>query len=349
MDFFVLKIKDKKQLTNDSVQLFFDVPEELHEKFDFKAGQYLTLDVLEERRDYSICTSPLNKEWAIAIKATPNGKISNYLVNELNVGDELKVSTPHGRFVIPSKPNEKRTLLGFAAGSGITPIISMIEYTLQTEIWVNFYLFFGNKSSADVMFREKLDELKLKYPNNLHIFNFYTNDPQEDWIFNGRIDRAKFDLILNQLVDINEVDEAVICGPEQMIFELAKAINEAGIVQKHIHFELFNPLTSPETVFPDEKDQVETVEVTVVLDDETHQITWHKEKNLIDALLDADIDAPYSCKGGICSSCLCKVVEGKVTIGDNFVLTDSDYEDGLTLACISRPKTSSLTIDFDAV
>lgn len=349
MKFHTLKIKTKNQLTPEAVELVFDVPTALHADFDFTPGQYITLDFDGDRRDYSLCTSPLNKEWSIAVKATKNGKISNYIVNDLMVGDEVKISTPHGRFGIPSKPNEKRTLLAFAAGSGITPIMSMIEYTLQTEVWVNFYLFYGNKMANDVMFREKLNELKLKYPNNLHVFNFYTNDPQEDWIFNGRIDKNKFDLILNQLVDINEVDEAMICGPEEMIFELAAAINEAGIIQKHIHFELFNPKIDPKTIFLEDEHGVESVEVTVILDGETNTVTWNREKNLIDTLLDADIDAPYSCKGGICSSCLCKVEEGEVQIGDNYVLTDSDYEEGLTLACISRPKTPTLTIDFDAV
>ncbi|WP_068598304.1 2Fe-2S iron-sulfur cluster-binding protein [Vaginella massiliensis] len=349
MKFHTLKIKNKNQLTTDSVELIFDIPEVLHTDFDYKPGQYVTLDFDGVRRDYSLCNSPLNKEWSVAVKTTPNGKISNYIVHELQAGDEVLVSTPHGRFGIPSRPNEKRTLLAFAAGSGITPIMSMLEYTLQTEVWVNFYLFYGNKSASNTMFREKLNHLKLNYPNNLHVFNFYTNDPQEDWIFNGRIDKAKFDLILNQLVDINEVDEAMICGPEEMIFELAAAINEAGIIQKHIHFELFNPKIDPTKVFPKDEGGIDEVEVTVVLDGETNTVTWNREKNLIDTLLDADIDAPYSCKGGICSSCLCKIEEGEVEIGENFILTDADYAAGLTLACISRPKTPTLSINFDAV
>ncbi len=349
MNFNLLTIKDKKQLTDDSVQLFFDVPADLQEAYSYQAGQYITLEINGERRDYSLCSSPNNQEWSIAVKATEKGKVSNFLVNEIKIGDQLNVSTPNGRFVIPSKPNEKRTLLAFAAGSGITPIMSILEYTLQTEEWVNFYLFYGNRSANSVMFNERLNELKLKYPSQLHVFHFYTNDTQEDWLFNGRIDAAKFDLILNQLVDIDEVDEALVCGPEEMIFELAKSIKNAGIIERHIHFELFNPLTNPKMIFGEDDSNVDTVEVTVILDNEQHTVTWHKEKNLIDTLLDEDIDAPYSCKGGICSSCLCKVKEGEVNIGENFVLTDSDYEDGLTLACISRPKSAKLTIDFDAV
>ena len=349
MKFHLLKIKTILRLTADSVQITFDVPSELHEEFSFLPGQYITLDINGERRDYSICESPLNKEWSIGVKAMEGGKISNYLVNDLKEGDELKVSTPNGRFTIPTKPNEKRTLIAFTAGSGITPIMSMAEFTLQTEEWVNFHIFYVNKNSQSVMFNEKLTNLKSKYPKNLHVHHFYTQEEQENFIFNGRIDEKKFDLILNQLIDINEVDEAMVCGPEEMIFTLAKKINEAGIVEKHIHFELFTTSVKPEQVFEKNEDEVKEVNVKVTLDGEELEFIWNREKNLIDAMLDNDIDAPYSCKGGVCSSCMCKITEGEVNIGENFVLTDSDYEDGMTLACISRPKSSSLAIDFDDV
>ena len=349
MKFHLLKIKTIQRLTADSVQITFDVPSELHEEFSFLPGQYITLDINGERRDYSICESPLNKEWSIGVKAMEGGKISNYLVNDLKEGDELKVSTPNGRFTIPTKPNEKRTLIAFTAGSGITPIMSMAEFTLQTEEWVNFHIFYVNKNSQSVMFNEKLANLKSKYPKNLHVHHFYTQEEQENFIFNGRIDEKKFDLILNQLIDINEVDEAMVCGPEEMIFTLAKKINEAGIVEKHIHFELFTTSVKPEQVFEKNEDEVKEVNVKVTLDGEELEFIWNREKNLIDAMLDNDIDAPYSCKGGVCSSCMCKITEGEVNIGENFVLTDSDYEDGMTLVCISRPKSSSLAIDFDDV
>jgi len=349
MKFHLLRIKAIHRLTADSVQITFDVPTELHEDFSFTAGQYITLDIDGERRDYSICESPLNKEWSIGVKAMQGGKISTYLVNDLQVGDQLKVSTPNGRFTIPSKPNEKRTLLSFTAGSGITPIIAMAEFTLQTEEWVNFNIFYVNKDENSVIFKDKIAALQQQFPNRLHVYNFYTAQDQENFIFNGRIDEHKFDLILNQIIDINEVDEAMLCGPEEMIFSLAKKINEAGIIEKHIHFELFNPAIKPETVFEKNEDEVNEVKVTVTLDDEVKEFIWSREKNLIDAMLDNDIDAPYSCKGGVCSSCLCKVTEGEVNIGENFVLTDSDYEDGMTLACISRPKTNTLAIDFDDV
>jgi ring-1,2-phenylacetyl-CoA epoxidase subunit PaaE len=349
MKFNLLAVKEIIKLTADSVQITFEVPEELQAAYNYLPGQYITLDINGERRDYSLCVSPLNKEWSIGVKVQPNGKISNYLFENLKVGDQVKVSTPSGRFTIPTKPNEKRTLLAFTAGSGITPIMSMLEYTLQTEEWVNFHVFYVNKDENSVMFKDRLTELKQHYPNNVFVHNFYTRQDQENFIYNGRIDEKKFDLILNQIIDINEVDEAMICGPEQMILTLAKKINEAGIIEKHIHFEMFNPTIKTEDIFVKHEDGPQSVQVTVTLDGETSEINWEKGKNLVDALLDADIDAPYSCKGGVCSSCMCKITEGEVNIGDNFVLTDSDYEDGMTLACISRPKTATLSIDFDEV
>lgn len=349
MEFHALKVALVKNLTKDSVQITFDVPEELKHEFRFTSGQYITLDINETRRDYSLCSNPLDDEWSIAVKAVKGGNISRYLTQDLKTGDILNVSTPKGRFGIPSKPNEKRTLLAFAAGSGITPILSIIRYTLQTEEWVNFYLFFANKNPEKVMFLEELKALRKLYPDNFHLHLFYSQHQMEDWLFEGRLDEHKFELILNQLVDINEVDEALVCGPTEMIKVIANEIFNAGIPKQHIHFELFTPDFTPLDILPEEMDAPDDVRVTVELDGEIHQVNWNREKNLIDAMLEADLDAPYSCKGGICSSCMCKLEEGEVHLAENYVLTDSDREEGLILACISRPKTDKIRINFDAI
>jgi len=349
MEFHSLKVALVKNLTKDSVQITFDVPEELKPEFKFNSGQYITLDINGTRRDYSLCSNPLEDEWSIGVKAMKNGNISRYLTQDLKTGDILKVSTPNGRFGIPSKPNEKRTILAFAAGSGITPILSIIRYTLQTEEWVNFYLFYSNKNPEMVMFMEELRALKQQYPDNFHLHLFYSGHKQEDWLFEGRLDEHKFELILNQLVDINEVDEAMVCGPSEMIKVIANEIFKAGIPKKHIHFELFTPEYTPLDILPEEIGSPENVQVTVELDGEVNEVVWNREKNLVDAMLEAGIDAPYSCKGGICSSCMCKLEEGEVHLGENFVLTDSDVEEGMILACISRPKSGKIRINFDAV
>ncbi len=349
MDFHKLQVESLKKLTPNSVEITLEIPDELKPEFQFKAGQYITLDMNGTRRDYSLCTSPLDGKWSIGIKSVTNGFISKFLNSDLKVGDHLMVSTPNGRFGIPSKPNEKRTLLAFAAGSGITPILSIIRYTLQTEEWVNFYLFYSNKTPQDVMFLEELSQLKAEFPQNFHLHLFYTQERLENWLFEGRLNAHKFELILNQLVDINEVDEALVCGPNEMIKEISNEIFKAGIPKKHIHFELFTTDSNPLDILPEEMDAPEDVKVTVVLDGDTHEVVWNREKNLIDAMLDEDVDAPYSCKGGICSSCMCKLEEGEVHLAENYVLTDSDIEEGLILACISRPKTDKIRINFDAV
>lgn len=348
MTFHPLQVASVRNLTADSVQVTFDVPPHLRKEFQFISGQYITLDINGVRRDYSLCSSPLDVEWSIGVKAMRDGNISRYLTTELKIGDVLQVSTPNGKFGIPSKPSEKRTLLAFAAGSGITPILSIIKYTLQTEEWVNFYLFYSNKNPESVMFLEEIKALQEQYPEQFHPHLFYTQHRLEDWLFEGRLDAHKFELILNQLVDINEVDEAMVCGPNEMIKEISREIFNAGIPKKHIHFEQFVPDDNPFGTL-EETDSPENVEVTVELDGEVKTIVWNREKNLIDALLDEDIDAPYSCKGGVCSSCLCKLEEGEVHLADNFVLTDSDVEEGLILACISRPKSTQIRINFDDV
>lgn len=350
MDFHSLQVAYIRNLTKNSVQITFDVPEHLKKEFlSFTAGQYITLNINGTRRDYSICSSPNDGELTIGVKAVKNGFISKYLTTELKVGDTLEVSTPNGRFGIPSKPNEKRTILAFAAGSGITPILSVLKFTLQTEEWVNFYLFYSNKTPDSAMYYEELKALKEQYPNNFHLHFVFTEHKMDNFLFEGRLNAHKFELILNQIVDINEVDEAMVCGPNEMIKEISNEIFKAGIIKKHIHFELFTPDQSPLDILPEELEAPDEVAVTVTLDGETSDVVWSREKNLIDALLDADVDAPYSCKGGVCSSCLCKLEEGEVNMAENFVLTDSDKEEGLILACISRPKSGSIKINFDDV
>ncbi|MFV0305317.1 MAG: 2Fe-2S iron-sulfur cluster-binding protein [Moheibacter sp.] len=349
MDFHKLRVKSLNKLTSESVQITFDVPNNLKLEYKYKAGQYVTLNVNGTRRDYSLCTSPLEDKWSIAIKAVPDGHISKFLNTELKEGDYLEVSTPSGRFGIPSKPDEKRTIIAFAAGSGITPILSIINYTLQTEKWVNFYLFYSNKTPNEVMFKEQIEELQSDYPLNFFPHLFYTQFKLPDWLFEGRLDAHKFELILNQLIDINEVDEAIVCGPNEMIQTISSEIFNAGIPKKSIHFELFTVGSNPLDILPEEMDSPQDVKVTVELDGEVNELVWNREKNLIDALHDAGIDAPYSCKGGICSTCICKLEEGEVLVGENFVLTDSDIEEGMILACISRPKSQKIKINFDEV
>ncbi len=348
MKFHKIKVESIDRLTPKSVQINFEIPNELKSEYSFKAGQYVTIEFDGVRRDYSLCTSPLDGKWSIGVKEAPNGYVSHYLNRELKAGDFLKVSTPNGRFGIPTKPDEKRTIMAFAAGSGITPIISVMKYTLQTEEWVNFYLFYNNKTPEETMFYEELENLKKLYPNQLHIHYFYTQHQVEDWLYQGRIDAHKFELITNQLIDINEVDEALICGPNEMIEVISNEIFEAGIIKKRIHFELFTPIENEEMII-EKEETLDEVEVTIHLDGEVSTMVWDTSKNLVDAMLDEGLDAPYSCKGGICSSCMCILEEGEVELKENYVLTDADEEEGIILACCTRPKSKQIKINFDDV
>lgn len=347
MKFHTIKVESVERLSPKSVQINLEIPNELKSDFSFKAGQYVTIEMEGVRRDYSLCTSPLDDKWSIGVKEAPEGFVSRFLNRELKSGDFLKVSTPNGRFGIPSKPDEKRSIMAFAAGSGITPILSVMKYTLQTEEWVNFYLFYNNKTPEETMFHEELENLIKIYPKNLHVHYFYTEHKVQDWLYEGRIDAHKFELIINQLIDINEVDEALICGPNDMIEVISNAIFEAGIIKKRIHFELFTPMEIEEMIT--ENKILDEVEVTIELDGEVSTMIWDTSKNLVDAMLDEGLDAPYSCKGGICSSCMCILEEGEVELKENFVLTDADEEEGLILACCSRPKSKQIKINFDDV
>lgn len=351
MNFHILKVKNIKRLTPASVRVDFEIPSELKESYAFTAGQYVTLEIDGVRRDYSLCSSPLSGEWSIGIKEKSEGYISRFINCELKIGDALRVSTPQGRFGIPTKPDEKRTILAFAAGSGITPILSVLKYTLETEEWVSFYLFFSNRTPQDVMFKEEIDKIKEEYPYNFFPYLFYSQHKVGNWLFEGRLDGPKFQLIVNQLVDLNEVDETIVCGPNEMISVITDEVHSSGIPKENIHFELFTVVKDPNAPeeIPTENKELETVEVTVELDGEVSHLTWDTTKNLVDAMVDAGIDAPYSCKGGICSSCMCKIEEGEVTLSENFVLTDSDHEQGIILACCSRPKSKEIRINFDDV
>lgn len=347
MKFYKIKVASIDRLTPKSVQINFEIPDELKSDYSFEAGQYVTIEINGVRRDYSLCTSPLDDKWAIGVKEAPNGFISHFLNRELKVNDFLNVSTPNGRFGIPSKPDEKRTIMAFAGGSGITPILSVMKYTLQTEQEVNFYLFYNNKTPDETMFYEELKNLKKLYPKNLHIHYFFTEYKVEDWLYEGRIDAHKFQLITNQLIDINEVDETLICGPNEMIEVISNEVFNAGIIKKRIHFELFTSIERKQMIV--EKETLDKVEVTVELDGEISTMVWDTSKNLIDAMLDQGLDAPYSCKGGICSSCMCILEEGEVDIKENYVLTDADEEEGIILACCTRPKSKKIKINFDNV
>jgi ring-1,2-phenylacetyl-CoA epoxidase subunit PaaE len=345
--FHKVNIQEVIKETADAVSLLFKIPGNLKSKFAFHSGQYLTLKKTingkEVRRAYSICSSPSDTYLKVAIKAVEKGTFSTYATTELKSGNFIEISEPEGKFVLDPKPN--KNYIAFAAGSGITPILSMIKDVLRNEASSTFTLIYGNKTVADAIFKNELDTLKEANSDRFNLHYIYSREHQEGFLF-GRIDKAHTNFYINNNYKNTTFDAAYLCGPEAMIKEVSTTLSERGLADEDIHFELF-------TAAIDEKAASEvkegTTEVTVLLDDEETTFTMEQTDNILAASLRNNLDAPYSCQGGVCSSCLGKVTEGKAVMVKNSILTDGEIEEGFILTCQAHPTTPKITIDFDDV
>lgn len=346
-DFHKVHIQEVKQETANAVSVLFDIPEHLKSDFDFVSGQYITLQTTikgeEIRRAYSICATPKSGDIRVAIKAVENGTFSVYATSDLKAGDEIEISIPEGRFEL--KPEANKNYIAFAAGSGITPILSMIKSVLENEPTSNFTLVYGNKTAADTIFYEELNALKETYQSQFKLHYIFSREEVKNQL-RGRIDKSVTNYFVKNMYKETTFDAAFLCGPEEMIQEVSKTLESNKISKENIHFELF-------TVSVDEEALAEvkegTTQITVLLDDEETTFTMQQTDDILAASLRNDLDAPYSCQGGVCSSCLCKVTEGKAVMVKNSILTDGEVEEGFVLACQAHPTTSKITIDFDDV
>lgn len=343
--FYSVTIKEIKQETASAVSVVFDIPENLKENFTFISGQYITLKTLikdeEVRRAYSICSTPSSGELRIAIKKVEDGTFSVYANEELRVGDSIEISTPEGNFFLEPKPN--KNYIAFAAGSGITPILSILKTVLQTESTSTFTLIYGNKTIKDIMFYEELLLLKESY-KNFNLEFVCSQEHNEDMTF-GRIDKSKTNLFVkNHYKEIN-FEAAYLCGPEEMIDTVSNTLTENGFSEEQIKFELFTTSTKEDT----SKIEEGVCEVTILLDDDETTIDMSKTDTILATALRNDLDPPYSCQGGICSSCMAKITSGKAVMTKNSILTDSELDEGLVLTCIAHPVTSKITVDWDDV
>ncbi|NVJ88547.1 MAG: ferredoxin--NADP reductase [Flavobacteriaceae bacterium] len=341
-----VNIKEIKQETANAVSVVFDIPENLKDEFSFTAGQYITLqhniNGKNVRRAYSICSTPKSGEVRVAIKKVEKGTFSVYATSELKEGDTIEISTPEGRFLL--NPEANKNYLAFAAGSGITPILSMVKSVLQNEPSSTFTLIYGNKSIADTIFYEELLELKAKY-NNYNLDFVFSRERNDDTKY-GRIDTGLTNLFIkNKYKDIS-FDAAFLCGPEEMINTVSSTLKAAGFSDNNIHFELFTASIDEEAT---KEISDGTTEVTVLLDDEETTFSMQQSDNILAAALRNDLDPPYSCQGGVCSSCLAKVTNGKAVMTKNTILTDSEIEEGFVLTCQAHPTTTKIAIDFDDV
>ena len=356
--FYQLKVKDVRPETADCVSVALEVPEELGDAFKFAPGQYLTFrrhhEDAEIRRSYSICVSPREKELRVAIKKVEGGKFSSHANEALKKGDILDVMPPMGNFSPKKSDVKEKHYLAFAAGSGITPIMSIMKTVLEDEPESSFTLIYGNRNRNTIIFREEVEGLKNKYMQRLRVYHILSREQMEVPLFNGRIDAQKCADFCDTLVDIKSVDEAFICGPEDMILAVRQQLVDLSMPSANVHIELFTspdqPKASHEKWASDHAaDKGPTSKVKVILDGTAFDMELaYNGESILDAALQHGADLPYACKGGVCSTCRCRVTKGEVDMEVNYALEDDDVANGFVLACQSHPKTAEVVIDFDA-
>ncbi len=352
--FHPLTVATVTRETRDAIALTFEVPPDLREQFRFVQGQHLTLradiDGEDVRRSYSICSAVQDEVLRIAVKKAPGGVFSMWANDGVRAGQTLDVMPPMGHFNVPLAPDKRGHYVGFAAGSGITPLLSIIKTTLAVEPHSQFTLFFGNRSSSAVMFKEELSDLKDSHLERLNLVYVMSREPQDIEILNGRIDRAKADALLERWVDTGTVDAAFVCGPDGMMQAVAASLEAHGVPKARIKVELFAASIPKHERKPQAAPAPGHTEcaVTVIMDGAARQYTVEKAKeNILDAALRQGIELPYSCKGGVCSTCRAKLIEGEVDMDVNFALEDYEIARGFILCCQSYPVTDKVVVDFD--
>jgi ring-1,2-phenylacetyl-CoA epoxidase subunit PaaE len=351
--FHSLKIKEIIKETTDCVSVSFIVPPELSDLFTFKEGQNITLKKIingeEVRRSYSICNAPHEKELKVAIKKVERGLFSTFANDSLKAGDSVDVLPPTGRFTSKDKEGN---YLAIAAGSGITPIISIIKHTLKTQPNSSFTLIFGNKSRSSIIFFEEIEGLKNTYMQRLNCINILSRERTDATINYGRINTEKLEA-LKQLINFKTFDGAYICGPEEMIFASSAFLEKEELDKAKVHFELFtSPGNKQEAVgkkqLVKEIDNSPKSNITIKLDGRTFDFTLgYKADCILDAALAQGADLPYACKGGVCCTCRAKLIEGKVHMDVNYALEEEEIAQGFILTCQSHPLTEKVVIDFD--
>lgn len=356
LHFHPLTIADIRRETSDCVSIAFTVPEELKEIFNYTQGQYITLRKTlngeEVRRSYSVCSSPLDNELRVAVKKVEQGLFSTHANDVLQKGDTLDVMPPVGKFFTALDPQQTKCYTGFAAGSGITPLLSIIKTTLQTEPKSSFTLVYGNRNRHSIIFKEELEALKNRYMERFRVIYILSREKTDAAINFGRIDADKCTELCNKNLDIAHTDEFFLCGPEAMIFSVKEQLEAMGVDQKKIHFELF---TTPggKTAAAVQRASSEKTEVksriTIKLDGVSFDFDLGFEGDaILDAALKQGADLPYACKGGVCCTCRAKLVEGEVDMDVNYGLEQEEIEQGFILTCQAHPRTEKVVVDFDS-
>jgi ring-1,2-phenylacetyl-CoA epoxidase subunit PaaE len=358
--FHKLTIADIRQETPECISIAFDVPDELRKAYGFKQGQNITLKSTlageELRRSYSICSSPHDQELRVAIKAVDAGKFSSWANKQLKKGDQLEVLPPTGRFYTELQTHHKKHYIAIAAGSGITPVMSIIKTTLATEPQSSFTLIYGNKNRASIIFKEQLEALKNRYMERFTLHHILSREKTDAIVNYGRIDAEKCQQLV-KLVSFTKADDIFICGPESMIFSVKNWLEAQGMDKKKIHFELFSSpesgnrqsSTSNKKMEEANKQTGPVSKVTVKLDGIAFDFDLpYDDWSILDAALRKGADLPFACKGGVCATCRAKLIEGQVEMDINYALEPEEMEQGFILTCQSHPRTEKVVIDFDA-
>ncbi|MBS1565572.1 MAG: phenylacetate-CoA oxygenase/reductase subunit PaaK [Bacteroidetes bacterium] len=356
--FHALRVKDVHIETSDCVSIAFDIPEDLRPAFHFTQGQNITLravlDGQEVRRSYSICSAPSDNELRVAVKKVDKGLFSTFANHTLKTGDTLEIMPPSGRFYTTLNPAHKKNYLAFAAGSGITPILSIIKTTLATEPNSSFTLVYGNRNRASIIFREQLEALKNRYTTRFVLHHVLSREKTDAPINHGRIDREKCNDLGRKLIDVAGMDEIFLCGPEEMIFSVKEGLEQQGVPSSKIHFELFTTPGQKKqgtgTASSADASAVagKTSRVTVKLDGISFDFDLpYNGLPILDAALQQGADLPYACKGGVCCTCRARLTSGEVEMDTNYALEPDELKEGFILTCQSHPRTEKVTIDFD--
>lgn len=356
--FYPLTVKEIRSETADCVSVALDVPQDLKNVFLFAPGQYLTfkkhMEDAELRRSYSICSSPKDGELRVAIKKVTGGKFSGFANEGLKKGDVLDVMPPMGKFSPRKTEGAVKQYLAFAAGSGITPVMSIMKTVLEDEPNSRFTLVYGNKNRNTIIFRESIEALKNKYMQRLRVYHVLSREMMDVPLFNGRIDAAKTVEFSKSLIDVSKIDEVFVCGPEEMLLSVRQQLTDLGMPTEKIHIELFSSPDQPATSHKKwskehTSDGGPVSKVSIRLDGATFEMELgYNSDNILDAALKHGADLPYACKGGVCSTCRAKVVEGEVDMEVNYALEKDEVAKGFILTCQSHPKTERVVVDFDA-
>ena len=355
-DFYSVKIADIYKETKDCSVISFEIPKQLEDKFQFKQGQYLTLkkeiEGQDVRRSYSLCSSPLDNQWKVAVKQIQNGLFSTYVNTQLKKGDELEIMPPEGSFYIDVDAQSSKNYISFAAGSGITPMLSIIKTHLLSEPKSTFKLFYLNRTVKSIIFKEEIERLKNQFFGRFQVFYFLTKEQRDIPFLNGRFDTDKLNVLTKTFIDIQDTNHCFICGPQEMIFLIRDHLVSKGLDKQKVHYELFFSGSNSDKIDAHIGDileqKVDGTQVTIIDGGKEFHFVMEKEyDNILDGALAAGADLPYACKGGVCSTCKCKVVEGNVEMKINYALEDDEVKQNYVLSCQAVPTTEKVVVDFD--